>query len=66
VVQDVRRVDRWREGADECAACGATVDLNDHHHGMELLRRLPDGRKRGIERERFVFCSERCVTHWLG
>lgn len=66
VVQDVRRVDRWQEGTDECAACGITVDLNADHHGMELFRPLPDGGKRGFERERFVFCSERCVAAWLG
>jgi hypothetical protein len=31
---------------------------------MELLRPLPAGEKRGFERERFVFCSGRCVEVW--
>jgi hypothetical protein len=64
IVQDVRVYDSWREGTDECAACGAPVDLRDEHHGMELLRPLPTGEKRGLERERFVFCSEDCVHVW--
>jgi hypothetical protein len=31
---------------------------------MELLRPLSTGGKRGLERERFVFCSEGCVHVW--
>jgi hypothetical protein len=64
VVQDVRPCTAWREGTDECAACGADVNLSGDHYGMELLRQLPTGGKRGLERERFVFCSERCVDAW--
>ena len=64
VVQDVRPDDHWREGTDECAACGAAVDLDGDHYGMELLRPLPAGEKRGFERERFVFCSGQCVEVW--
>jgi endogenous inhibitor of DNA gyrase (YacG/DUF329 family) len=48
----------------ECAACGADVDLTGAHYGMELLRPDATGEKRSVERERFVFCSARCVDVW--
>jgi hypothetical protein len=64
VVQDVRPYASWCEGTEECAACGADVDLRGDHYGMELLRPLSTGGKLGLERERFVFCSERCVADW--
>jgi hypothetical protein len=66
VVQDVRSYDYWRRGADDCAACGVDVALDEGHYGMELLRRRParaEG-KLGLERERFVFCSRECVDAW--
>jgi hypothetical protein len=66
VVQDVTRYASWREGVDECAACGADVDLSDDHVGMELLRVNSDraAGKRGLERERFAFCSMACADRW--
>jgi hypothetical protein len=64
VVQDVRPYAGWRAGIDECATCGAAVDLDGAHYGMELLRHRPTEGKRGIDRERFVFCSARCVDTW--
>lgn len=64
VVQDVRPYASWREGMTECAACGADVDLTGAHYGMELLRPDATGEKRSVERERFVFCSARCVDVW--
>jgi endogenous inhibitor of DNA gyrase (YacG/DUF329 family) len=64
-VQDVRPYAYWREGIDTCATCGDDVDLRDDHFGMELFRRLPRSSKRGVERERFSFCSRHCVDEWL-
>jgi hypothetical protein len=64
VVQDVRRYATWHEGFDVCAACGTDVDLGGAHHGMELLRTLQGEGKRGVERERLVFCAATCVAEW--
>jgi endogenous inhibitor of DNA gyrase (YacG/DUF329 family) len=55
----------WRDGVDTCATCGADVDLREDHFGMELLRTVPTASKRGVERERFSFCSRSCVDAWL-
>jgi hypothetical protein len=64
VVQDVRPYTYWCDGVDTCATCGVDVDLRGDHFGMELIRHLPAGTKRGVERERFTFCSRRCVDEW--
>jgi hypothetical protein len=65
VVQDVRPYAYWRDGVDTCATCGVDVDLGSDHFGMELLHHLQTGAKRGVERERFAFCSQSCVDAWL-
>lgn len=64
VVQDVRAYAYWRAGVDDCATCGVDVALDDDHYGMELLRHRPTTGKLGLERERFVFCSQECVDAW--
>lgn len=64
VVQDVSAYAHWRAGVDECAACGIDVALDDDHYGMELFRHRPTQGKLGLERERFVFCSQACVDNW--
>ena len=63
-VQDVRGYEYWQVGVDDCATCGSEVRLDDDHYGMELVRHRPTEGKLGIERQRFVFCSSRCVSRW--
>lgn len=57
----------WRVGSETCPACGGTVDLNGHHHQVELGRgRQPEaGAKLTYERRLLSFCDEPCATEWL-
>jgi len=65
---EVRQVEGRTDWADEvetCACCGASVDLRGPHVGADLIHVDPSvGQKRGMERERYVFCDRTCARTW--
>lgn len=53
-------------GTDDCAECGASIDLGERHHRIEVARDVElTGRRLRSEHEQLAFCTAECADRWL-
>ncbi|EJN61092.1 hypothetical protein SAMN04487950_3966 [Halogranum rubrum] len=53
-------------GTDTCTKCGASVDLGERHHRVDVAQDVElTGRRLRSKHEQLVFCSADCADGWI-